>query len=1320
MQTETAIASFTSLQFEHLPRFAHYLLTKQLQAFIDCQLQHARELNVPLLKLLERIPPEQLQQMMLEQTRELLQYLERNEASQLIELSVKRWVENQLPQIDQHQVVSEDITLINLSRKRAFLHFAVAYYSDVQQLAALISEIDLYNSAFEIAATNTYISLLQAKIDEHSHFIHQINNTTPGAIYVFDLVHSRGVYSNGKLKEILGYDSGELNSLGDSIFNELIHPDDLLQAKKSMLQIRSMQDGQINSYKFRIRLPNNEYRWIRVYESVFKRDTTGAVTQTIAIALNVDREKRVADQLLKREHQLLEAQEIAQVGSFVWHLQDKILEGTPKLYQLLQVEWNDYKSVIKNIHADDQQKVVDCFNSALKTGKLDCEFRYNCKGEQRIYWTKAVLNYTEDGQPANLTGTLMNVTERSSILENLRQSESRYRLAEALAHIGHYEVDIASNKVKMSEELFRIYGLEPQEEAIDYSITVAMRHPDDDPVVKEAIRKAVEEKRAYDFYFRIIANDGVFKIVRGRGEVFTGEDGQPVKLVGTIQDVTEKQQLIERLKHSEYMYKQAEALANMGNYSMNTLTNEIEWTDQLYKIYGLEPQSEKITLERFYQFIHPDDRAQVDTSIEAFYKNGLADYTFRIVTTSGEIKILRSIAQLQNDDKGRPVIVIGTEQDITEHRRLVESLEKSQWLNKQAQSIARLGNWSYNVKTGESTWSEEMYRIYELPETVKVNFDLFVSFIHPDDRDEVLAYYQDCLRNKKSYNKRHRIVLRNGKVKTLHRKGELRLDADGEVEEFFGTTQDITEQQAIENELREKQNFIQKIADAAPSIIASYNVNTGKYVFVNKGVQKLLGYEPGLLLERGMSLLSEVIHPDDLQPLVKRNNEILEESNKPENCDNNNVIADFTYRMRHKDGQYRWFHTYGTIFDRNSNGLVEHLLNITLDITEQVEANEKIKDQEHFIQQIADASPTILYLFNAAENKFEYINREVFYVLGYTSEEVLQAGNTATTLLYHPEDFHLLPERKESDKRFQHTDSMMQYECRMKNKAGDWCWVLVREVIFKTDEKGEVVEILGAALDITKRKEMEKTLVQNAFQLEQSNASLEEFAYVASHDLKEPLRKISTFGDRLLQTQMPSLTEDGKVYLKKIVDASQRMQLMISDLLSISMITGDRAYEPYSLQAILDEVLQTLEYKIEQKAALIQSEPLPVINMVPTQFRQLFQNLLSNSLKFVRDGVQPQITISHSFLLPHEVAHLQLKKGDAYLKLQFTDNGIGFDEEYAGKIFAIFQRLHGRSEYEGTGIGLAICKKIVEHHGGVIWATGQEQQGATFTIVLPV
>ena len=178
---------------------------------------------------------------------------------------------------------------------------------------------------------------------------------------------------------------------------------------------------------------------------------------------------------------------------------------------------------------------------------------------------------------------------------------------------------------------------------------------------------------------------------------------------------------------------------------------------------------------------------------------------------------------------------------------------------------------------------------------------------------------------------------------------------------------------------------------------------------------------------------------------------------------------------------YRGFIRTELFLTETNENKVEHVLNISLDITDQIEATQKIKEQEHFIQQIADASPTILYLYDVEKASIEYINREIFFVLGYLPEEIIDAGAAVTEILYYPEDFHLLPGRKQSNKNFQQVDSMIQYECRMKNKDGEWRWLLVREIVFKTDENGKIKQILGAALDINRRKEMEKTILQNTF-----------------------------------------------------------------------------------------------------------------------------------------------------------------------------------------------------------------------------------------------
>jgi PAS domain S-box-containing protein len=1298
----------------HLPSFAEYLLTHKLDEYVMEQLRLFKLYDVPLLRLLKNLSDEELFNLTKSGAKDLLSFLSQNNIKEYLKHSIERWLNNQLPNIDKHQVIAEDITLVSFIRKRALTGLAFEYANDTEQLLKLVEEIDILILELETSLSNVYMNLLKEKIEEHSNIIEKINSTTPGAIYVFDLEEHQNVYYNKHLQEVFGYSSEDLNILKKEAVSQLIHPEDYNLLKSQSQKIKEAKDGETITYKYRIKLKDGNYKWLQNTESVFKRNNNGEVKQLIGITLDIHKDEIIAKQLQQSQHELLNAQEIAQLGSFTWNFSNSHSHASEETKKILELQDENFETFMNKVHPEDQQKVRDAVKESLKTGTYECEYRLNANDKQKIIWSKGQVTFN-NGIAETMNGTIMDVTERYQLIEQLKKNENLYKQAQAITHIGNYTWDLLTGNMEWSDELYRIYGLEPGKSKINFEFVQQIHHPEDVEIINEMVNDAIEKKQSFNFYYRIKLKDEI-KILHARGNIVLDSEGNAITCIGTAQDVTEKQTLIRKLEQSDLLYKKVESLAKMGNWNWNLVTNKLDWTDELYRIYGLKPQQEEITIDKFLSFIHPADKAFVEAGLDDYKKKKFIDYTFRIITANGETKSLRSIAEVQYNDKGQAIAVVGTERDVTEKQELIGQLQQSERLFKQAQALAHLGNWSFEIDTKQYEWSDEMYKIYELERGNEVTYEEWQTFIHPDDKEDVLTYLDECIKYKKPYDKTHRIILRSGEIKVLHRKAEFISDDNGRVVKMLGTTQDITEQYLVQQELKENQNFIKKITDAAPSIITSYNINNGKYSYISGGIKKLLGYDPREALEKGIDFFMSIIHPDDLEALVIKNQKALEEANSlPSKTD---IIVDFTYRMKGIDGNYHWFQTYGTVFDRNSEGKVEHILNISHDITEQMEAKDKIAEQEFFIQQVAEASPTILYIFDIGNNSIEYINREIFFVLGYTTDEVETMGSTVIKQLYHPDDYELLPERKESKKKFQHRNSMIQYECRVKGKDGEWKWLLVREVIFKSDEAGKPLQILGAALDISKRKDMEKSLLQNSFQLQQSNASLEEFAYVASHDLKEPLRKISTFGDRLVNTQIDNLSDDGKIYLKKIVDASQRMQTMINDLLSISMITGDRSFQQFSLQNILQDVIQTLEFKIEQKNAIITFDELPEAHIVPSQFRQLFQNLISNSLKFITEDVQPRIEIKHSFLQPDEV-NINITKAAQYLKIDITDNGIGFEDEFAGKIFQIFQRLHGRSEYEGTGIGLAICKKIVEHHGGVIYANGILNKGATFTIILP-
>lgn len=781
----------------------------------------------------------------------------------------------------------------------------------------------------------------------------------------------------------------------------------------------------------------------------------------------------------------------------------------------------------------------------------------------------------------------------------------------------------------------------------------------------------------------------------------------------------ELQSTITKLRQNEDLFKEAQRITHIGNFVWDFKTNKIEWSDELYRIHGLEPQSIEPTYDFVLAFNHPDDADRNRELIQTAIGSGQPlDFHYRIISRDGKTKMLHAKGRVLYDDNHGPLKLIGTAQDVTERHELIQNLLRSQDLYKQAQTLSKLGNWRWEINKNTITWSDELYNIFGITPKSGLSFDEFLSFIHPHDKSRLLAAIKTSVEKQVPYEAYHRIVRRDGTVRHLHSKGNIEKAHAGQPSALYGITQDVTEQQLLIEKLSSHQVFIQKITDAAPSIICSYNVHTGQYLFVNNSVQNLLGYDPQQVLAGGLAFVSSLIHPEDLEKVMVENAIALEKVNREAPQEGKEAVFEFKYRMRHADGRYRWIQTFGTVFERDDNQMVQNILNISFDITEQLEAEALIREQEHFIQHIVEASPNILYVFDLEEERFVYINKEVEKLLGYTAAEIMALDKTATQELYHPDDLLLLPYRGQKEDAT--VDPIRHFECRMKNKQGHWRWLLTREVVFRRNKHGNPQQFVGAALDITDRKEMEMMLKQKTFQLEQSNASLEEFAYIASHDLKEPLRKISSFGDRLMAKHAGSLDEDGKLFLGKMVESSKRMQTMITDLLAVSRLSGNKSFEVCNLNELLNETLQTLELEIEKKSAVVEVASLPGARVIPSQIRQLFQNLLSNSLKFVRHDVAPVVKITHRPVCANEAVKLNLPGTKNYLRIDVVDNGIGFDNQFAGKIFAIFQRLHGRSEYGGTGIGLTICKKIVENHEGVIIADSKPGQGSVFSVIIPV
>ncbi len=267
---------------------------------------------------------------------------------------------------------------------------------------------------------------------------------------------------------------------------------------------------------------------------------------------------------------------------------------------------------------------------------------------------------------------------------------------------------------------------------------------------------------------------------------------------------------------------------------------------------------------------------------------------------------------------------------------------------------------------------------------------------------------------------------------------------------------------------------------------------------------------------------------------------------------------------------------------------------------------------------------------------------------------------------------------------------------------------------------GIPVKLIGSIRDLTNHSLIEENLKNKVEELHSSNKELEDFAYIASHDLQEPLRKITTFSGRLSEKYKDVLQGEGLMYLNRMTASAENMRSLINNLLDFSRISKTmHVFEPVDLNIILKNVKMDLELLIDETKTVIENQNLPIIDAISSQMKQLFTNLLSNAIKFRKTDLVPCIKIEITNISDQEIINRGLSLGIKYFKIQITDNGIGFEPDSAVKIFQVFHRLHGKSEYPGSGVGLAICKKIIENHHGVIYAENIDTVGSKFQFILP-
>ncbi len=505
-------------------------------------------------------------------------------------------------------------------------------------------------------------------------------------------------------------------------------------------------------------------------------------------------------------------------------------------------------------------------------------------------------------------------------------------------------------------------------------------------------------------------------------------------------------------------------------------------------------------------------------------------------------------------------------------------------------------------------------------------------------------------------------------------------DSHGHFAGSVAMVTDIHERGKIEAALRESEERFRATFDQAAVGIA-HVARDGRFLRLNRRYCEILGYTYDELIKR---TFQSVTYPDDVSVSLSRVNQLI-----------NGEIRSYFLEKRYvrPDGSIRWVHV-TTSAVHGPDGSFKYLIPVIEDITEQKLAEEALIEKEKNMKAILNASLDEAFLIDIDGNVLA-VNDIAARRLGRRPEEIIGKNMYS---FYQPQ---VARERRERVSEVISTRKPIRYE----EERNDLYFDHIKYPI--VDSSGNVIRLAVFSRDVTSLKQAEKELKQKMIDLERSNSDLERFAYVASHDLQEPLRMVASYVKLLDRRYKDKLDQDAQDYIGFAAEGATRMQQMINDLLAYSRVgTKGKPLEPTDLEAVLSRAMRNLDVAIKENDAIVTHASLPTVLADDVQMIQLFQNLIGNALKFKSDK-QPRVHVSAEL------------KGNEW-QISVHDNGIGIAPQYFERIFIIFQRLHTRTDYPGSGIGLAICKKIIERHGGRIWVESTPGEGSTFYFTIPI
>ncbi|NBC27230.1 MAG: PAS domain S-box protein [Bacteroidetes bacterium] len=1104
---------------------------------------------------------------------------------------------------------------------------------------------------------------------------------------------------NPAMTDLLGYSEDKLL---ETPIIDFVHPDD---KEKTRREFEALNEGEGQQYfENRHITKSGKVIWLSWTTKPFYDEKV-----TYSIAKNITEQKEL-------EELLNQANRLAKIGSWEVDLIEntiywsdmtrKIHEEEPDFEPDLEAGINYYKE------GESRERIKAAVDDAVQNGSSwDLELPIiTAKGNER--WIRTIGEaQLVDGKCVRIYGSFQDIHERKELEELFTQ-------ATKMAKIGSWEVDFQKNSVYWSDITKSIYGVEPDYEPIVEKRIQFYKRGESRDQMREAVQQAKENGTPWDIEVQIVTPSGQEKWIRSIGKAERMLDGEYTRLYGSFQDINERKGL-------EELAQMTTRLAKIGSWELNLRDNreKMYWSEMTRQILEVDEEYNP-TLTGGFEFYTPESRVEIEEAVEKTLETGEPfDLELLIETAQGRKKWIRCIGNGEMEE-GRCVRMYGSYQDIDKRKRaelayrtvarervkILESIsdafyavdrdwnftyfnrEAGTLLDKNAPDVVGKNLWSEFPAAAETELYDKYHRVMEEQEPESFEYfyppqeswydisaypasdGISVYFKNIDERKRYQQQILNKTRQLDSIAKFNGLLIKEAEWITAL---EHCLDDFGEAAAadrvyFFEVDEDYPNgeptasmriewvREGISPQIDNPDHHALPLSDIDSFIQELKRENLYNYRVEEIGDQQFRTFLQQQNIESLLAL--PVITGSQFRGFIGFDDCTSQKRwNKEEIVFLETIVFNLSSAIENEDAE----------------------IALQSAFEEKTEILESIGDAFFTV----DGDWTVTYWNNMAE---QMLGMERDEILGKNLWEVY---DDAVELEFYRQ-YHKAVEEQTTVEFEEYYPTLDKWFEVSAYPSPNGLSVFFKDV---TDRKRSEREL----------KKLNKRLERKARELAASNAELEQFAFVASHDLQEPLRMITGFLARLEKKYEPLLDEKGKKYIHFATDGARRMRQIILDLLEFSRVgrMEDRL-ETVDLNEVVDEVLSLNKKQIEEDQAIVDVDTLPQVTAAKGAMRQLFLNLVNNALKYHKKGRKPNVAI-------------RVRDTGAHWEISVSDNGIGIHPDYSDKIFSIFQRLHSKEEYEGSGMGLAICKKIVETHGGRIGVESTINEGSRFYFTIP-